>query len=118
MKVGIDIVDVSRFQNNQFVNFTEKYLTKNEIDYLKNKPNKYQTLAGIFACKEAILKAFKVGIGCGIPLNEIEILHENSVPFVNINETIIKLMKKFNVKDIDINISHTETQAIAICVIN
>lgn len=118
MKTGIDLVEIDRFKILDTKKFLEKYFTINEMDYISTKKNKYETIAGIFACKEAVLKAFKIGIGVGISLKEIEILHENNIPFVNNNEILIKLMQNEKAKEIDVNISHSENLAIAICIIN
>ena len=118
MQVGIDIVEIERFRQVDFKKFVEKYLTEKEMQHLLKKTNKYETIAGMYACKEAVLKAFKIGIGNGVKLKEIEILYENEIPVLNKNETILNLLKKYNLKDIDINISHSDTDAIAICIIN
>lgn len=118
MQVGIDIVEIERFREVDFKKFIEKYLTENEMEYLLNKHDKYETIAGIYACKEAVLKAFKIGIGNGVKLKEIEILHDNNMPILNKNKIVTRLMKERNLTDIDINISHSEINAIAICVIN
>ena len=118
MQVGIDIVEIERFREVDFKKFIEKYLTENEMKYLLNKHNKHETIAGIYACKEAVLKAFKIGIGKGIKLKDIEILHQDDIPILNKNNTILKLMKERNLTQIDVNISHSEVNAIAICIIN
>ena len=117
MQVGIDIVEIKRFNLNNINQFCEKYLTKNEQYYLNNKSNKAQTLAGIYACKEAVLKAFKIGIGNGVKLTDIEIFHENSVPKINLNSIVKTLMNNINATKIDVSISHSNTLATAICVV-
>ena len=117
MKTGIDIVEIDRFKILDTKKFLEKYFTINEIEYISTKKNKFETIAGMYACKEAVLKAFKIGIGQGISLNEIEILHSNDIPEVNNNSIIKKLMINENAKEIDVNISHSDKYAIAICII-
>ncbi len=118
MKTGIDLVDVSRFKIKNLEAFLEKYYAESEIDYILTKKNKLETIAGIFAAKEAVLKAFKIGIGNGVSLKQIEICHNKANPFVYENETIKDLLKKENCLQIDINISHTKNLATAICIIN
>ena len=118
MKTGIDMVEIDRFRLTNYEKFLEKYFTMSEIEYVLSKTNKFQTIAGIYASKEAVLKAFKVGIGKGISLKEIEIGHFNNIPFVTKNETIKNLLKNENLNEIDISISHTENLAISICIIN
>ena len=118
MKTGIDLVEVDRFKLIDTKKFLEKYFTIKEMEYILKKKNKFETIAGMFACKEAVLKAFKVGVGMGISLKQIEILHENGVPLVNVNDIVKKLMLNENAKEIDVNISHSDKFAIAICIIN
>ena len=118
MKVGIDIAEIERFKLINVKQFIVKYLTMNEIEYVMRKSNIYETIAGIYACKEAVLKAFKIGIGNGVSLKDIEILHdENNVPKLNMNAVVKKLLEQNNCKEADISISHSEVNAIAICVI-
>ena len=117
MKTGIDIIEISRFCNININKFINKYFTNIEKEYINGKKNKDETIAGIFACKEAVLKAFKLGIGKGIKLKEIEIYHINGVPFVKKNKIIEKYLKLNNCNEIEINISHSKKDAIAICII-
>jgi len=117
MKTGIDVVEIARFNNIDIEKFMNRFCCNNEIEYIKTKTNKAQTLAGIYACKEAVLKAFKIGIGNKLSLKKVEIFHDNGVPYLNINKSIEKLLKINNAKEVDVNISHSENIAIAICII-
>ena len=119
MLVGIDVIDVIRMekfiQNERFLN---KYFTEYEISYVeKNDARQTQSLAGIFACKEAFLKALGIGIGGGIALNEIEIYHEESgKPQLRVNSSTGNIiLKTMNVTDIGVSISHTDEICTAIC---
>lgn len=117
MKTGIDIEEIGRFEKINIEKFMDKYFTENEKKYVFSKKNHLETLAGIFCGKEAVLKAFKIGIGKGISLKQIEIEHNNGVPNVKRNETIENLLKKENLTEIDISISHTKNLAEAVCII-
>lgn len=120
MLVGIDIVDVNRFdkhiENEKFLN---KYFTEYECRYIFTRPNPIETLAGLYASKEAFLKALGVGIGGGINIKDIEINHEDSGrPYIKIiGEKAQKVFDNFNVKNIDLSISHTSTVSTAICIL-
>lgn len=115
MKVGIDIVDIKRFEK-LTISFISKNFLESEIKYADTKPNIAQTMAGIFACKEAFLKAIGVGIFKGIKLSDIEICHEKSgKPFLKINPDI---SAKLQIKNCDVSISHDGGIASAICVLN
>lgn len=117
MKVGIDIIEIERLKGKDSENFLNKYFSKNEIDYINSKNNRLETIAGIFSCKEAVLKAFKIGIGKGVKLKDISISHIENVPFLEENEVVKKLKADYNIKEIDVSISHSNTNAISICII-
>lgn len=118
--VGIDIVDVNRF--NHLVDndsFLTKYFNKDEIDYVALKSYKEQTLAGLYACKEAFLKATGKGIGDSIMLKDICVLHTQSgAPYIFVNEKISSYLNVNHLTKIECSISHTNTVAVAIVVIS
>ncbi|MGN1222568.1 MAG: holo-ACP synthase [Christensenellales bacterium] len=117
IRTGIDIIETKRFNIKHLDDFLEKYYSDEEIEYINQKDKNLQTIAGIYACKEAVLKAFKIGIGNGISLKDVVISHEKGNPYLKLNDVIKSLMAKDNLKEIDINISHSENNAIAICII-
>ena len=103
--IGIDIVDIRKFSKKASDKFLKKIFTKSELSYSSNKENSLQTLAGIFAAKEAVIKANNLNLAY-ILRKKIEILHKNSKPVAYINnKSIIG----------DISISHDGNYAIAIC---
>lgn len=115
--IGCDIAQISRFgslvSNDSFL---KKYFTKSEVEYILSKPNKEQTLAGLYACKEAILKAFKIGIGGNIKLACLEILHDkNGAPMLNWTPELNYFLSNLNCTKIDISISHDGDYAFAVC---
>lgn len=73
--IGLDICDIARMaQQLDNTHFLQRILTKEEIAYLRSRgASAADTLAGLYAAKEAIVKA----LGCGIafPLTEIAISH-------------------------------------------
>ncbi len=115
--IGCDIAQISRF--NSLVDsdsFLKKYFTKSELEYIGSKKNKAQTLAGLYACKEAILKALKMGIGGQIRLTNLEILHEkNGAPMLNFTPELNYYLSSINCTQIDISISHDGDYAYAVC---
>lgn len=117
MKVGIDIEEIDRFKNINLDCFCNKYFTEYEKQYYLKKG--IQSLAGLYSCKESILKAFGIGILNGVALKDISILHdENGKPYVEDNKTMVELKSKYNITCIDISISHTKTMVESICVMN
>lgn len=120
MKVGVDIVEVDRF--NSLINdeeFLNKYYTEKERIYIWSKPHKNQTMAGIYSAKEAFLKALGIGIGRGLSLNEIQILYEKSgKPYIEKTPKIENMLDEVGLNGIEISISHTDSNAVAFCLIN
>lgn len=120
MLVGIDVLDVVRME--KFVqneHFLEKYFTPYEIEYVQKNNRQTLSLAGIFAAKEAFLKALGIGIGGGIALNDIEIRHDNNgKPYLDVLSNKSKIMlKTMSVEEIAISISHADEIATAICIV-
>ena len=101
MRVGTDIIRISRIENSIKSNhFLESVYTKKELEYCKKAEN----FAGLFAAKEAYLKA--LGVGIDRRLNTIEILHDDlGNPYIN------------GVDNSDVSISHDGDYAIAVVIL-
>ena len=119
MEVGTDIVKISRIKSiKKQDDFLSKNFAETEIEYINKKSDKTQTIAGLFACKEAVLKALGIGIGGGVRLNEICILHEqNGRPFVQITPQLNYFLNLKNCNTISVSISHDGDYAVAFCII-
>lgn len=126
IKTGIDILKIDRIiekaQNEQFMinTFTDAEIScskKRSSNVSQNK--KYQTLAGIYCAKEAVLKALGVGIEKLEYLKQVEITHESSGrPKVCISGRLLNIIQEIGIENIDISISHDGDYAIASCVLN
>ncbi len=101
--VGIDIIKVDRIKKMKEKygkKFLKRIYSKKELDYSMKLLRPYETLAGKFAAKEAIIKA----TGRKIPFNKIEILNNRDrAPFTNI-------------RNVKISVSHEKEYAIAIAI--
>ncbi len=85
MGIGIDIVEVNRFQEKPFEinkNFYKKIFHDSEIDYCLNQKNSYQSFATKFAIKESVIKS----INKSVSFLDILTDHENSKPVVKLIE--------------------------------
>lgn len=107
---GIDLVYISRFEhlmeNKTFMN---SIFLESELTYIKEHPN-LSAIAGIYAAKEACLKALKKGIN-HYSLKDIEISHnKDNAPFIIFHND---LKKDFEIKSISLSISHDKDYAIA-----
>ncbi|EFI42094.1 NAD(P)H-hydrate dehydratase [Peptoniphilus sp. oral taxon 386] len=91
--VGIDIVKISRVEK-IYLKYDEKFLNRifndEEISYIKYKNNRVQSIAGLFAAKEAVSKAVGTGIG-STSFKDIKIYYENSSPYAICRGYIYKL---------------------------
>jgi len=115
--IGVDILKVNRFENvSQKSRFMQRVYTTNEANYLSNKnPESY---AGIFAAKEAVVKAMGTGFKGFFP-NQVEILHDkNGKPYVVLHEKAKKAMEKSHCFLFELSISHTESDAIAFVILS
>lgn len=113
MEIGIDCVDISRFNKEKIskIKFLRKIFTENEINYCAGKVNPSQHFAVRFAGKEALIKAFS-SYGIKISFKKIEILNKkNGIPFVKILD---KELKDFKIK---ISLSHSSKIAMAIAIV-
>ncbi len=80
--LGLDICEISRMEKYiQDDRFLTRYFTPEEIRYVRSKGAvAAQTLAGLFASREALGKA--LGKGIDFELNEAEIRHDiNGCPY-------------------------------------
>ena len=121
MRVGIDSVLVKRFKKmKKLESFLTKYFTDYEVSYIINKNvKKHETMTGIYAAKEAFLKALQIGIGAGISLKLIEVKHNNNgAPYINLNSDLKEKLADQKVEEITLSITHTKTTTTAICIIN
>lgn len=114
---GIDLVKIERIEKiikKWGDNFTSRVFTLLEREYCeKKKGNKYQSYAGRFAAKEALLKSLGLGLR-GVNCKEIEI--ENNELGQSIIKTSGKLKKIASEKGVSkyfISISHTKDYAVA-----
>ena len=112
--IGIDLVKISRVE--RFIERFEdkalqKFLNSHEIALVKNA----STAAGFWAAKEATSKALQTGIGKECGFLDIEIYKMKSgAPALKLSE---RLIKKFNITDSSLSITHDAGLAIAVVAI-
>lgn len=101
MNIGIDIVECNRVGG--LIN--AKIFSPEELQYIDQKRGALPTVAGLFAAKEAYFKAK----GSGIVKSELPKVaighHENGQPYY------------LNDPQAVLSISHTDTTAVAVCMI-
>ena len=115
IKIGIDIVSINRIEK-MVEKFGEKglkkFLSPNEIELSKKKPS---SIAGFWATKEAFSKALGTGIGKKLNFHHINInKYPSGKPYIEITPY---LKEKFNIKNIDISITHDGGFAVSAVVV-
>lgn len=102
--IGIDIISVKKIEEKS-ENFIKKVFTESELSYANKKGDKFQTLAGIFALKEAAIKAYKLNLSY-IIRKKIEILYFDNKPYIVIDGHKLES---------SVSISHDNGYALAVC---
>lgn len=114
--IGIDVVKISRMQ--MFVDcepHLQKVFTPTELEYYKSKGEKLETLAGMYAAKEAVSKCFGTGL-VGFRLTDIEVNHnENGMPIAKLYNGARRICGN---KQVNISISHDGDIATAIAMLS
>jgi holo-[acyl-carrier protein] synthase len=115
--VGIDLEDISRFRySRKNRSFLAHIFTQHEISYYKSKGKNPQSLAGMFAAKEAVVKALSQLEGDRYSVSDFAIDHDKEgAPFVRESErrTESRLPKGIA---ISLSITHTRTLALAVAI--
>ena len=115
---GVDIVKIERFGAKQSPRFMQRVFSVQEQAYLSTKGP--QSMAGLFAAKEAVAKAIGTGFAGFFPC-DIEVTHDqNGKPHITLHGKAEDAAKK--AADgrrfcCHISISHTATNAVAFAVL-
>lgn len=115
MAVGIDIVQVKRIEKlMDHENFLQRVFTKEERAYIEKRKGNAETVAGLFAGKEAVAKAIGSGIG-RFAFHDVSILHGGSgQPYCSFSENGKTMLNELGLTGMDISISHQEDVAVAV----
>lgn len=105
--IGVDIISIEKIEEKSTL-FLKKVFLEEELSYACKKTNKFQTLAGIFALKEAVIKAYDLSLSY-IIRKRIQINYKDNKPYVIIDG---------NLKDSYVSISHDSGYAVAVCIAN
>ena len=119
--VGIDLCSISRIEKALQTNegFLKRYYTEEERAYIEQKGKMgAHSAAAMYAAKEAFLKAVGLGIGRGIRLDEIGIMHdEMGAPQYVLSGAAAEQMQKMRAAQAFLSLSHEADMAAAVCVI-
>lgn len=113
---GIDLVEIKRFRQLKpeiLKRFLERVYTPAEREHIGAS---FERAAGLFAAKEALVKALGCGIG-PVGWQDVEIRHQGEGnPVANLHGRAAALAQEMGILDISLSISHTREHATAVAV--
>jgi holo-[acyl-carrier protein] synthase len=119
--IGVDIVDIERVRGileRYKDRFADRVFTDDEILYARRSVKIAERLAGRFAVKEAVLKAFGTGKSQGILWRDVETVPgPMGKPKVKLHGNAYKYMIYLNADTIHVSITHDGGKAVAFVVI-
>lgn len=119
--IGVDIVEVGRVKDlleRYRDRFVRRVFTDEEAGYAKRSVREAERLAGRFAVKEAVMKAFGTGKSKGILWRDVETVRgAMGRPEVKLYGNAYKYMNKLNGGRIHVSITHDGGKAMAFVII-
>ena len=116
--VGIDLCDIGRMEELlSDGRFLARFFSAEEQQYIRGKGNAAaESMAGIFAAKEALTKALGIGLSGG-EFSDIAVLHDaNGAPYYDLRGNWAHLSAEKGVNALHLSISHESGMAAAVCV--
>mgnify|MGYP000849127401 FL=1 len=120
MRLGTDIIEIDRIKKaiDRSARFRQRVYTEREIAYCESKRTGiYQSYAGIYAVKEAFLKALGTGLRYG-SWHDIEVCHDEfGAPSLSITGAFKKIMQERMYIESIVSISHCRSYAMSTVII-
>lgn len=120
VSVGVDMIEVARIERalkNDSIGkrFRDRVYTGNEIAYCERKGlGRYQSYAGRFAAKEAVMKALGSGWGAKVNWLNIEVVRApGGRPEVRLHDHTSAFAEKLGIRRLSLSITHTAAHALA-----
>jgi len=117
MRLGTDIERIKKAIDRS-ERFRQRVYTEREIAYCESKlTGSYQSYAGIYAAKEAFLKALGTGLRYG-SWHDIDVCHDEfGAPSLSITGAFKKIMQERMYKESIVSISHCRSYAMSTVII-
>ena len=110
--IGTDIIEITRIKNAK-QSFLQKTFTEQELDYFYQKGSRPETLAAMFAAKEAAAKAIGTGFRGFLPI-DIEVLHDEKP-----SKKLASLLEQMEIKaQFQLSLSHCQEYAVAFVILH
>ena len=120
MRLGTDIIEIDRIKQaiERSNRFRQRVYTEHEIAYCENKhTGVYQSYAGIYAAKEAFMKALGTGLRYG-SWQDIEVCHDEfGAPYLSITGAFKKIIQERICTEFIVSISHCREYAMSTVII-
>ena len=120
ISTGVDLAEVGRIQAalehpRTGRRFRERVFTAKEIAYCeKKRRGKYESYAGRFAAKEAVMKALGRGWGAKVRWLDIEVARARSgKPDIHLHDKTAELAKELGIRRWALSITHTKDHGLA-----
>ena len=120
ISTGIDLAEVDRIQAaledpRIGKRFRARVFTEKEIAYCEKKQRgKYESYAGRFAAKEAVMKALGRGWGAKVRWLDIEVARARSgKPDIVLHERTAKFAEELGIRRWALSITHTKAHGLA-----
>ncbi len=116
--VGLDVCDIARMEKLLVDGrFLGRFFAPEEQEYIENKGKAAaQTMAGIFAAKEALMKALGTGMTGG-QLSDICILHDKlGAPYYDLRGGYAMHAAQRHITNLHLSISHDGGVAAAVAI--
>lgn len=112
--IGTDLIELDRIEKAcKNIHFLERVFTKREREL---GTNSIQSLAGNFAVKESVVKAFGTGFR-GIEFQEIEVLRDElGKPYILLYGKAKEKQKELGISKLHVSITNTKQYAMAFVV--
>ena len=116
--IGIDLVENSRLEKiieKWGIKFFKRVFSAGEIQYCGKHIRSSTHYGARFAAKESFLKALGIGLGMGVKLSDIEVIHDkNGKPILALCGGAKVQIEKRKITKIHLSLTHTKKYATAI----
>ncbi|NLX60304.1 MAG: holo-ACP synthase [Phycisphaerae bacterium] len=115
---GVDIIEVDRIERmiaDHADHFLGRTFTEAEVAFAgRRRKRQAEVYAGLFAAKEAVMKALGTGMRRGVAFRDIEVLHQPSgEPYVVLHNRTAEVARERGIARLWISITHIERLATA-----
>ena len=115
--LGVDLIEIERVKRAHLKHgqrFIDRLFTPDEAKYCLKKKDPYPSLAGRFAAKEAVIKAFSHGFGGRWKWTHIEVARQLSgKPTLKLTGIMEKLRVERKINHMHLTIAHSKRDATA-----